>query len=434
VLTGMVAAGLCLDALSRFLGLARAALHEHIVRLDLRTPPDTPFRSAGARGWSDEDVQLLVAWRPIGVHPEAIGENLAKRRKAAAVRAKCRRIGLAAPPRKNLFRPDPTAPRGLGGPGAAADPLSLAAKCGRAAGPVFPDFDATAEFVRLEARPEEPPELGLPEVLGGTEQADPVVAEIPTVTTTGLPGRDAVPSGAVDTPTVSAEVGGTEQSGPAVAEIPTVATGGLAERDAVPSGAVGTGSTSAEVGPIPQTIEEVDFSDLTWIRRLRSVPGHLPAVWTLGMLMMSGLRWRDAAGMTGKSPAALRTIRTRIGIPVDPDREKHTGEFDIVVATATREKGGWIVRKGIATDSQRGSTYFWVRKNDRGTRLPPTKRRRDRTIEGRSPIMTIYTRAMLGDEAARYEPRPARVRPPEMAPGRDSARPFAEPAVIVHAS
>ena len=95
--------------------------------------------------------------------------------------------------------------------------------------------------------------------------------------------------------------------------------------------------------------------------------------------------------------------------PVDRDRDKLTREFDIVVATATREKGNWIVRKGRVAEDQRGpATYFWVRKNDRATWYAPTRRKRDHLIEGRSPIMTIITRAMLGDEAKKYEPRSAK--------------------------
>ena len=507
VLTGMVAAGLCLEALSRFLGLTRAALYEHIVRLGLRTPPDAPFRSAGARGWSDEDVRRLVAWRPVGVHPEVIGESLSKRRKAAAVRAKCRRIGLAAPSRRLLFRPDPAALRKLTGPGPADASLSPAAKYGRPAGPTLPGFEAAPQSrptrrtggMRDLAHAEDQPELELLADIGLTEQAGPVVPEIPTVTASDLaepgaaasdavdtsaarpksaarnrPGRsflkpqgvttanplgepgaaasDAVdtsvaaaevgrteqaepivpetptvtardlaePSGAasdaVDTSAAAAEAGRTEQAGPLLPEIPAVKASNRAERDAAASDASDRSTACAEARPIPQTIEDVDFADLRWIGRLRSPAAHLPATWAIGMLVMSGLHWREAARMTGKSAAALRTLRTRIGAPVDHDREKSTSTFDPVVATATREKGHWIVRKGLRTEDQRGPvTYFWVSRHDRSTWYPPTRRKRDHLIEGRSPIMTIFTRAMLGDEAARYEPRSARAGSPAMA-------------------
>jgi hypothetical protein len=378
VLAGMVGAGLCLEALSRFLGLTRSALFDHIIRLGLPTPPDTAFRSPGARGWSVEDVQRLIAWRTAGVHPEVIGESLARPRRAGAVRAKCRRIGLAAPPRKSLFRPSAAELCGLsGGRAPLAEPLSPVEKCSRAAGPAVSDFVSTIDApkptrctdrARSRGRPEGQQELGLLGVVGGAEQALSVVPETPTLTTSNL-----------------------------------------ADRDVAPSDAFETSTAAAEAAPIPQTIEDVDFADLTWIGRLRSPPTHLPAVWALGMLVMSGLHWREAAKMTGKSAAALRTIRTRIGAPVDRDRDKLTRAFDIVVATATREKGNWIVRKGRVTEDHRGpATYFWVPKHDRACWYAPTRRKRDHLIEGRSPIMTIVTRAMLRDEATKYEPRPAK--------------------------
>ena len=143
------------------------------------------------------------------------------------------------------------------------------------------------------------------------------------------------------------------------------------------------------------------------VLRAISQPGvNEVAVYAIGMLIMSGLHYSVVARMTGKSPAAVRTIRTRIGVPVDGKfREKTTDIFDSEAADATRVLGGWIVRRGPATDDQRGlPSYFWVHKNDFRTRLPPTKRKRDRQIEGRSPIMEIITRAMIDEAAAKGKP------------------------------
>ena len=86
-----------------------------------------------------------------------------------------------------------------------------------------------------------------------------------------------------------------------------------------------------------------------------------------------------------------------MGVPVDRDRKKQTESFDPNVARLTHDENGYIIRKAIV---EGGPRYFWVSKSDRSTRLPPTHRKRDPMIEGRSPLMTIITRAML-DERAR---------------------------------
>ena len=105
VLAGMVAAGQGIHAICLYLGLTRAVLDEHLVRLGLRTPHERPLRRPGPRGWSVLDTIRLIAWRVAGIHPEAIAERLG--RSANAVRAKARRLGLPRPDRKALQRVDP---------------------------------------------------------------------------------------------------------------------------------------------------------------------------------------------------------------------------------------------------------------------------------------------------------------------------------------
>src|ERR1700756_1413375 len=142
VLAGMVAAGQGIHAICLYLGLTRAALDEHVVRLGLRSPHDRPFRNPGPRGWSLIDTIRLIAWRVRGIHPETIGQRLG--RSANAVRAKSRRLGLPRPGRKSLRRVDPA---GLKDPGpgiafaapaeeAEAPLQSPSAECGAAAGVV----------------------------------------------------------------------------------------------------------------------------------------------------------------------------------------------------------------------------------------------------------------------------------------------------------
>ena len=107
VFRDLVAAGLSLDALCAYLGLTHDTVFAAVVRLGLPTPSKKPLRKTSAKGWTVEDIQKLIAWRSTGVHPDVIGQNLSRSRSANAVRSRARRLGLAAPPRKSLFRPSP---------------------------------------------------------------------------------------------------------------------------------------------------------------------------------------------------------------------------------------------------------------------------------------------------------------------------------------
>lgn len=105
ILTGMVGAGLGIEAICLFLGLSRSVLDASIVRLNLRTPPNTSLRPPGPKGWSVGDVMRLIAWRVAAIHPDTIGLRLG--RSANGVRSKARRLGLPLPSRKALRRVDP---------------------------------------------------------------------------------------------------------------------------------------------------------------------------------------------------------------------------------------------------------------------------------------------------------------------------------------
>src|SRR6516162_8665095 len=138
----MVAAGQGIHAICLYLGLTRAVLDEHLVRLGLRTPHERPLRRPGPRGWSVLDTIRLIAWRVAGIHPEAIAQRLG--RSANAVRAKARRLGLPRPDRKALRRVDPARLQdpvpGFGIQAVACEalpqPMSPTDVCGTSAGPV----------------------------------------------------------------------------------------------------------------------------------------------------------------------------------------------------------------------------------------------------------------------------------------------------------
>ena len=123
--------------------------------------------------------------------------------------------------------------------------------------------------------------------------------------------------------------------------------------------------------------------------------------------MMAGLHYTVAASLTGRTTSSIRTLRTRMGVPVDLDRKKQTGNFDLDVARHTHAENGYVIRKAIV---EGGPRYFWVSKTDRSTRLPPTHRKREHMIEGRSPLMTIITRAMLDQRALAASASPGMTR------------------------
>ena len=353
VLCGMVAAGLCIDALCAFLGLSRALLDGHIERLELQTPNDKPYR-VRVRGWSVVDTQRLIAWRAVGVHPDVIGENLTSKRSANAVRAKCRRLGIPAPVRGDMFRPDATQltdpEPGFGFPTQTDETSSPADNCGRSAGPIQT-------------------KLRLPNT------ADAVEAT-PSSKHSRSPRSTPRPPGQRELPLMGVVAGADCQR--VKPELAKAAPG-------------------RKLAPIPSTIADVDLSDLSWLSLVKHPCRHEPSVWVIGMLMMAGLHYEAAASLTCRTASSIRTLRTRMGVPVDRDRKKQTDSFDLNVARQTHDENGYIIRKAVIQSDPR---YFWVSKNDRSTRLPPTHCKREHMIEGRSPLMTIITRAML-DERAR---------------------------------
>jgi hypothetical protein len=364
VLSNLASAGLCFEALCCLLGLTRDTLDEHIVRLGLSSPRDKPFRKPSASGWSIEDMQRLIAWRTAGVHPDVIGQSLSRHRSANAVRAKARRLGLLPPPRANLFRPNPASLAGQRPEFEfAVSGASPEANCGRSAGPVaVPSVDAGepaaapgTSATRGERNPRQR-ELASFDIVGGSERHSAIVVDLQPI-----------------------EAAATEP--PAIEPAPRPPT------------------------PMPRSRDEVDFSNLKWVGSLKQPLTNELAVYVVGMLFMGGLHWLAVAEKVGKSPGALKTWRTRMRIPVDPDRKKIRCEFDEEVAFATMQRSGYVIRAGLLAEWQQSPEYFWVLRTDRATRLSPVRCKRDRMIERRSPMMEIVTREQL-DAEARTKTRP----------------------------
>jgi hypothetical protein len=379
VLAGMVGAGLGIEALCAFLNLSWPALDEQLVRLGLATPHDRPLRKAGSRGWSLRDTIRLIAWRVAGVHPEIIGQRLDVPRSANAVRAKARRIGIPAPARKALHKPDPSSlrdppPDFAFASAYSADRPTPSDLCGRAAG-VASVAGGVSAFAPLS------PAL------------DPASSQAPAGQAR-LRGPGAVrrsrglsrPEGQRELPLLGV-VGGTEARA-------TLAQGGTA---------------AASLPPIPCKVEDIDLQgDLGWFARVERPLMSPVAVWVAFMMVMGGLHWHDAARRLGVGPAAFRSFRPRMAIPVDHDRRKAGTVFSEAGARATLERSGYMLRQ-----CRTSGKWFWVHKSDRATYFSPCVRKRQHQIEGRSNKITIITESMLDAEArlsqARFANTSARI-------------------------
>ena len=100
----MVARGHGIDALCLYLGIARTALLDLLVELDLPTTHDRPMRKPGGRNpWSFADTTLFVVLWMAGWHAESLGERFGRSRGSSYYKA--RHLGLPRRDRKLVFRP-----------------------------------------------------------------------------------------------------------------------------------------------------------------------------------------------------------------------------------------------------------------------------------------------------------------------------------------
>ena len=96
VLTGMIAAGLSVDAIALYLDISPAALFDRAESLGLTRPHDRPMRRAGGKNsWTPEGLRQLIALWMAGVRVRSIAAPLGRSR--SAIYGRRRRLGL--PPR-----------------------------------------------------------------------------------------------------------------------------------------------------------------------------------------------------------------------------------------------------------------------------------------------------------------------------------------------
>ena len=373
LLRGMVAAGQGIQAILDYLGLSRMALEAHIVRLGLPMPHDRPRRRAGGpHPWTDEDVRRLIAWRLTGVHPESIGLRLG--RSVGSIRSKSRRLGVPTPDRRSLRK---------------VDPADLA--------------DSTTDlWVGQQPSQAFDP---TPSQRCGTAAGAPSVGGVNHNSITEPDAAYAVAAGAVAPAQGALDLGNSDASAASVQGVSTRARRGQGARQSgnrkqgqrelgLLQVVAGTDIAEARV-PIPATHRDVDLAgDLTWMGRMSSPQKNEIYVWTLGLLFMSGLHWREIAERIGRKPGAVRTMRTNFGIPVAKDRRLLTMEFDECVGKMTCVISKYIVKRCVES-----GLYFWCHRDDRACKTAPAVRRkkglRDQRIEGRSPVFRLLSRAEI---------------------------------------
>jgi len=340
----MIAAGQGVHALCLFLQLTRDALDAHIVRLGLATPHDRPMRKPGPKAWSTPDIILAILLRFAGLHPESIGRALSQPRSANAVRTKLRRMGIRGPSRKELFKAEPSSLR--------VPPASMLARLLHSQA----DLSATTRDLRafVTSGPAPSATVGLSEAPRNRRAGAIVHSELQR-------------------------------------ELPLM--GIIGGRDKAKQGA--ETATRATVR-IPTTEEAVDFNDLSWFRALvgKNPLTNRVAVYVVGMLLLGGLHYKEAAKRLGVSEASYRTFRTRMDVPVDSDRKKAGNTFDEEAAKVTLSRSGYELR--LCMRSQKN--WFWAKKSDRGVRVSPPLRGKERFIGERSNTIQILTRAMIDAE------------------------------------
>ena len=121
----------------------------------------------------------------------------------------------------------------------------------------------------------------------------------------------------------------------------------------------------------------------------------------LSMRYFGGQNWKHIAADAEMTPAALRSVLSRIGLPRDPDRKKFGPTHDPGCAQATLEQSGYrLERDSSNPDLDRSlRPLFWKHEHDRGvTTNRATRFRRGQLGEYdkyKGQAITLVTRAEL---------------------------------------
>lgn len=380
VLEGMVGAGFGIAAICLYLDLTRAALDLSLARLGLRTPHDRPLRKPGAKSWSVTDTRRLILWRQTGIHPDVIGVRLS--RSANAVRGKARRLGIPAPDRKALRRVDPwSLPDpipGLGFPDPASAEVSEQAAHARQSAearaadqqqagedsiqPRQPTDDAPAAPARgnRARKATAQRELARLPVIAGEEQVCALAPPSKPEQGNSSPVAGSAISGEISKN--SERVGDTAIAAGTGAEEPRVATSAANHPTNATTSSVLPAVPRAALASQPEGDTPVD-DDLTWIGKLRHVIYDKEAVRIIGMRQMGLEHWRSTAAALGLTPGQLKTIRTRIDIPIDRDRRKFDTTYDPELARLNFDTCGYTLIQERPNPTTGRPGHWFYRRN-----------------------------------------------------------------------
>lgn len=162
---------------------------------------------------------------------------------------------------------------------------------------------------------------------------------------------------------------------------------------------------------IPTRIEDVDYTDLTWVGRIPSRRGrsntatagistNVAAVHAIGVVTCAAVDRDSAAELLGLSEPSYRTWRTRLGIPQIANKAAFTPVFDPEVGLETIKRNKLEIAASMKSNDGRAPHLFWKLTSERQVRLAPCERpRRHRGDYTCNTPVTVVTRDVLDAEA-----------------------------------
>ena len=337
----MVAKGHGIEFLCLCLGLARTALLDLVVQLDLPTPHDRPLRKPGGRNpWSFGDTALFIVLWMAGWRAESLGVRFGRSR--SSVWAKARQLGLPSRDRKLLFSPSAS--------DLANADSAIRRQAGRSAGAQAPAWSEAA------AKPAEAPAPAAAEDREDEAAPAQAQAEAPVPTTTQL---------ALDLP-----------KGDTALDLIDLAPFGLDLLRPTPVG----------VPPVRRPKRR----EVEWTRE-RDIE--------LAQRWWARQHYKIIAREMGLSPSAVQSRRFRVGLPSFFDlenlfifrREELVDHFDPSVVEIHIAAAGYVERKCNMYAKEGKQFWFWSKIRD-GQHTSPEWRRLAERTRNRKPAPAARVR------------------------------------------